>query len=59
MVLVTRSSNQGNLYKQALIPTNWLDGDIWSDTTTNTVKVNVNGTATEIGVSLGDVMGLI
>lgn len=51
MPLVSRTSNQGNLYKQALEPSGWLDGDIWSDTTTNSVKNNVGGTATAIGAS--------
>lgn len=51
MPLVSRTSNQGNLYKQATEPAGWLDGDVWSDTTANTLKNNVNGTATAIGKS--------
>ena len=50
MPLVTRFSNQGQVFKEATTP-NWLDGDLWSDTTTNTVKVNVAGVATAIGKS--------
>ena len=50
MPLVTRFSNQGQLFKEATTP-NWLDGDIWSDTTANNVKVNVGGVATDIGAT--------
>ncbi len=50
MPLVTRTSNQGNVFKEATTP-NWLDGDIWSDTTANNVKVNVGGVATDIGAT--------
>ena len=49
MPLVTRRANQGNLFKQDTEPPDWLDGDLWSDTTNNLVKVNVSGTATVIG----------
>ena len=49
MPLVTRQANQGNLFKQATEPPDWQDGDLWSDTTNNIVKVNVNGTATALG----------
>ena len=45
MPLVTRQSNQGILFKEATTP-NWSDGDVWSDTTSNTIKLNVSGTAT-------------
>lgn len=49
MPLVTRQANTGNLFNQAIEPPDWLDGDLWSDTTANRVKVNVGGTATLIG----------
>lgn len=50
MPLVTRFSNQGNLFKEATEP-NWQDGDLWSDTTAESLKINVNGTATDVGKS--------
>jgi len=49
MPLVTRQANQGNIFREPLEPADWIDGDLWSDTTANTVKVNVGGTATDIG----------
>jgi hypothetical protein len=49
MPLVTRFATAGQLFKEALEPGAWLDGDLWSDTTANEVKVNVAGTATAIG----------
>lgn len=52
MPLVTRQATTGNLFKQAIEPPNWLNGDLWSDTTTNLLKLNNNGTAEVIG---GDV----
>ncbi len=48
MPLVTRQVNQGNLFKEALEPTEWLDGDLWSDTTNNTLQINVDGVATSV-----------
>lgn len=49
MPLVTRTASQGNLFLQATEPTEWLNGDLWSDITANVLKLNVLGTATEIG----------
>ena len=49
MPLVTRQANQGNLFKQDTEPPDWQDGDLWSDTTDNSLKLNVSGTATDIG----------
>ena len=49
MPLVTRQVNQGNLFKQSLEPTDWQDGDLWSDTTGNILKVNVSGIAITVG----------
>ncbi len=51
MPLVTRNTEQGNLFKTASEPAGWQDGDLWSDTTANLVKVNVSGTATDVGNS--------
>jgi 6-phosphogluconolactonase (cycloisomerase 2 family) len=48
MPLVTRFSNQGNLFKESTEP-NWTDGDLWSDTTDESLKINVNGTAENVG----------
>jgi len=58
MPLVTRQANQGNLFNQATEPPDWLDGDLWSDTTANIVKNNVGGTATDIGKSTAEVLTL-
>lgn len=48
MPLVTSSSVQGNLFRQADEPSTWINGDIWVDTDNGTVYVNVNGTATAV-----------
>lgn len=48
MPLVTRQVNQGNLFKEATEPAQWEDGDLWSDTTANKLKINNNGTAVTI-----------
>ena len=47
MPLVTRQSNQGNLWKEASTP-NWATNDIWVDTDDGKLYVNVSGSATEI-----------
>lgn len=54
MPLVTRQANQGNLFKQTVEPPNWENGDLWSDISTAPpiLKINDNGTATEIGTLL-------
>lgn len=49
MPLVTRTANEGVFFKQTTEPGGWLDGDLWSDTTANLLKLNVSGTAEEIG----------
>ena len=54
MPLVTRTSTQGNLYKEATEPPNWLDGDLWSDTAGNSLKLNDGGTAKSIGRSIAE-----
>jgi len=51
MPLVTRFANQGQFYLEATEPPNTLDGDLWSDTTANTLKLNVSGTFETVGVS--------
>ena len=49
MPLVTRQANQGLLFKQDLEPGTSLDGDLWSDTTANILKLNVSGTFEDVG----------
>ena len=49
MPLVKRRANQGNLFKQDTEPPDWLNGDLWSDTTDDSLKLNVSGTATNVG----------
>ena len=56
MPLVTRQANQGNLFKTATEPTDWLDGDLWSDTTTNSLKLNNGGTAEVVGRTLQELL---
>jgi len=51
MPLVTRTANQGVLHKQALEPSNAQDGDLWSDTTANLLKLDVSGTFQQVGKS--------
>ena len=48
MPLVTRTSQQGNLFRQAVEPPNWLNGDMWVDTDNAKVAVNRSGTAQRI-----------
>ena len=57
MPLVTRQSNQGNLWKEATTP-NWVDGDVWSDTTNNALFLNSSGSALVVGITDGDAIGL-
>jgi len=57
MPLVTRTSTQGNLFKQATEPTQWVNADLWSDSdsTPRSLFINNDGTALELGVfSEGD-----
>ena len=56
MPLVTRQVNQGNLFKTATEPPNWVDGDLWSDTTENQLKLNVSGTSTSVGRTLAELL---
>ena len=56
MPLVTRNVQQANLFKLATEPTNWQDGDLWSDTTANLLKLNVGGTAVGVAVSMLDAL---
>ena len=50
MPLVTRISNQGNIFKEDEEPPNWLDGDLWadSDESPRALFINNNGTARRI-----------
>ena len=47
MPLVTRQANQGNIFNIPTEPTDWQDGDLWSDVGQNPpiLKLNDNGTA--------------
>ena len=56
MPLVTRQVNQGNLFKQDVEPTDWQDGDLWSDTTTNILKLNDSGTAVNVGKTIAELV---
>jgi len=56
MPLVTRQANQGRLFVLTTEPQDWLDGDLWSDTTANLLKLNVAGTATETGKTFAQLM---
>ena len=56
MPLVTRQANQGNLFKQDTEPPDWQDGDLWSDTTANVLKLNNSGTAEAVGKSIAEII---
>jgi len=56
MPLVTRQANQGRFFVTATEPADWLDGDLWSDTTANLLKLNVGGTAVTIGRNIAEVV---
>ena len=56
MPLVTRQVNQGNLFKEDIEPSQWLDGDLWSDTTANSLKLNDNGTAKNIDRTIAELV---
>jgi len=59
MPLVTRAGNRGVLFKQAIEPSNWENGDIWVDTDNANVAVNRSGTAQRIApgtTAAGDVL---
>jgi len=49
MPLVTRQANQGVIFRQPLEPGESLDGDLWSDTTANLLKLNNSGTFQDVG----------
>jgi len=56
MPLVTRQANQGRFFVEDLEPADWLNGDLWSDTTVNLLKLNNNGTAQTISRTVGEIM---
>jgi len=57
MPLVTRQVNQGRLFVETTEPTStWLDGDLWSDTTANKLKLNDTGTAVNVERSIADLV---
>lgn len=51
MPLVTRQATQGNLFKQDVEPPNWVDGDLWSDTSNNILNRNNNGISEAVRIS--------
>lgn len=50
MPLVTRQANQGRFFVEDTEPTDWLDGDLWSDTTNNVLNRNNNGTSEAVEI---------
>jgi len=52
MPLVTRTSTQGNFFKEDEEPTNWQNADLWADTNVSprTLFINNDGTALALGV---------
>jgi len=56
MPLVTRQANQGRLFVEDTEPTDWLDGDLWSDITANILKRNNSGTAENVGRSISELI---
>ena len=56
MPLVTRTSTQGNLYRESTEPPNWQNGDLWVDTDDGTIYVNISGTATTVGRTVQEMM---
>lgn len=58
MPLVTRNTEQGNVYRTDTEPPNWLNGDIWVDTDDSTMYVNNGGTAEVVGTNTARLMAL-
>ena len=58
--LVQRLSLQGNFFIEDTEPPNWLDGDLWADTSESPpiLNLNDNGTAVAVGVVELDTTGL-
>jgi len=56
MPLVTRQANQGRFFVEATEPADWLDGDLWSDTTANLLKLNIGGSATTVGRTISEIV---
>jgi len=52
MPLVTRQADRGQVFNTPTEPPNWLDGDLWSDTTANILKLNDGGTAEDVGLDV-------
>jgi len=50
MPLVTRTSNQGNIFNQDEEPATWQNGDLWADSniTPRRLFINNDGTALEV-----------
>jgi len=51
MPLVSRTSTQGNFFKEDEEPSNWQDSDLWSDTNASprALFINNDGTALQLG----------
>lgn len=58
MPLVTRQAEQGNIFKQGTEPPNWQEGDLWADTTDDTLYINKGGTASLVGNTIARVIAL-
>ena len=58
MPLVTRQANQGNLFNEPTEPPNWLDGDLWSDTTNNILNLNNGGSSQSVGRNTWELIAL-
>lgn len=58
MPLVSRTSNQGNLFKESSEPAGWQDADLWTDSTNNVLYINDGGTARKVQISTARLEGL-
>lgn len=50
MPFVTRTSLQGNIFKQDSEPDNWLNGDLWADTNSTPRHLFINNAGTALRV---------
>lgn len=56
MPLVTSTTFNANVFKQATEPADWNNGDIWVDTDDGTLYVNNSGTALKIGRTITELV---
>jgi len=59
MPLVTRFADRGSFFRQALVPPNWLNGDLWVDTDNSNLAVNRSGTTVQTALGTfvqGDIL---